>query len=420
MHFHVKKYGLSILVGIALCSALFVGCDDSNNEEVVAPDTTSGTLEISDLVMQPGGDASKMNFCWYSTDTTTSEVQIALESQMVGTNFPLSSAITYTGTIATSNGYISNKVTVENLNENTDYVYRVGDGTHFSDIYTLSTYDKSDYHFIYVGDPQMGSSGDITSDEEGWQATLTQALTTFPETSFILGVGDQVNSDDNEDQYAAFLRPAELSSIPFTAAVGNHDVGTLYQYHYNVPNASTKYGTTDAEGDGDYAFTYGPALFMVLNSNNTSGLSHEEFIKEVSDAYAHDDTIIWKIVVLHHSIYSSARHSDDSSIITRRSDFYPIFDKYNIDVVMMGHDHVYTRSYQMLGDEAQKNQTVNADGAVVNPTGTLYVTSNSASGSKYYDFEENDTAYRAVRWQGYEPSYSNVQMRALWIICRDS
>jgi len=114
--------------------------------------------------------------------------------------------------------------------------------------------------------------------------------------------------------------------------------------------------------------------------------------------------------MFHHSIYSSASHSTDSDILSRRSDLYPIFDKYDIDVVLSGHDHCYTRSYQMLGGAAQTGQSVDNQGRVVNPTGTLYITANSASGSKYYDLKSADTAYMAYRWQEKVPSYSNIQV----------
>lgn len=44
----------------------------------------------------------------------------------------------------------------------------------------------------------------------------------------------------------------------------------------------------------------------------------------------------------------------------------------------------------------------------VNPEGTLYVTSSSASGSKYYDFVEEEYDYLAFREQEYVPTFSHV------------
>ncbi len=363
--------------------------------------------DAKDITLQPGSDETKMNFCWYSPSATTACcVQIAQKAAMTGSEFPAAAASSFTGTVTRSGGgsFNSNKVTVSGLQQNTEYVYRLGDGTNFSGVYSFRTDDLDDgYTAIFVGDPQIGCSN-TTTDAAGWQNTLTKALGSFPEASFIISAGDQVETSTNETQYDGFFTPAALRSYPLVPVVGNHDNSALYKYHYNSPNESASYGTTNA--GGDYWFTYGSSLYMVLNTNNQSSASHEAFIGEAIAAAG--SGIKWKIVVMHHSIYSSASHSTDSDIAARRSGLYPVFDKYDIDVVLAGHDHCYTRTYQMLGGVAQQNQKYDTQSRVVNPTGTLYITSNSASGSKYYDFKAADTAYMAVRWQGYTPSYSKV------------
>jgi 3',5'-cyclic AMP phosphodiesterase CpdA len=50
----------------------------------------------------------------------------------------------------------------------------------------------------------------------------------------------------------------------------------------------------------------------------------------------------WKIVILHHPIYSSGgRHGSD---LTLRKILEPLFVKYNVSVVLAGHDHFYERT----------------------------------------------------------------------------
>jgi len=436
-----KKLFLSILVivisfgFVVSCGDIYSESKDSSSSDDSSEETSTTEADVFNLTMQIGNDETAINFCWYTNNDTISPkaiIQIVPAYSLSGSDFPESSSTEYEGTttepvvteseevgppgrlISTSRdsesddesiSYLSNKVKVTGLLASTEYTYRVGDGTNFSAAHSFKTGEMNSYNFILVGDPQIGSSGSVSDDQDGWGLSVTTALSQFPNSSFILSVGDQINNSSSEDEYSAFFSPDELATIPFVTCIGNHDDNSLYQYHYNVPNESEDYGTTDA--GGDYWFTYSNTLFMVLNSNNQSATSHETFIESaISDA---GNNIIWKVVVLHHSIYSSARHSTDSDIISRRSDFYPIFDNNNIDIVMMGHDHVYSRSYQLLDNIAQKEQTTDTDGRVINPTGTLYLTLNSASGSKYYDLVETDTDYRAFRWQGYEPSYSNVE-----------
>jgi 2',3'-cyclic-nucleotide 2'-phosphodiesterase (5'-nucleotidase family)/uncharacterized protein YjdB len=364
----------------------------------------TSTYIVKDLTLQPGADETMMNFCWYSGVASAAQVQIAPASAMTGSDFPVSDAMSFDGTAVASGSFISNEADAAGLTAGTDYVYRVGDGTNYGAVYSFSTRDAESYGALLVGDPQIGCSGSIENDLTGWQATLTTALGAFPDTSFLLSAGDQVETASSESQYDGFFAPAELSSLPLVPTIGNHDNSSaLYSLHYNSPNESDTYGTSTA--GGDYWFTYGDTLYMVLNSNNMSTLSHETFLGEAIAAAG--EGIRWRVVMFHHSIYSSASHSTDSDILARRNELYPVFDAYNIDVVLMGHDHCYTRSCIMNGGIALTDGT---ESSVTNPEGTLYITANSASGSKYYDLKDADTGYMAVRWQGYAPSYSYVEV----------
>ncbi|MDC7124826.1 MAG: metallophosphoesterase family protein [Spirochaetales bacterium] len=382
------------------------GYKASNSVKVNVPFFASTKYIVNDLTMQPGADETQMNFCWYSNNAEAAVVEIALKSAMTDSNFPEDNALTFSGTATASGSFISNEVVVEGLKEKTEYIYRVGDGDNFGAVYDLKTQDSSNFNAILVGDPQIGCSGNTNNDMQGWENTISTAIKSFPNSSFILSAGDQVETGPSEAQYDAFFNAPELVSTPLAPTIGNHDNKGLYKYHYNSPNESTEYGTTKA--GSDYYFTYGNTLFMVINSNNTSAFSHETFMKDAIEKEGIN--VAWKIVMFHHSIYSSATHSVDADIIARRNDLYPVFDKLDIDVVLMGHDHVYSRSWQLLNGTAQKDQKNDADGNAIDPTGTLYVTVNSSSGSKYYDLVDTDKDYRAARWQGYEPSYSNVEI----------
>ncbi len=380
------------------------GYNASPSTTVTVTGYGSSSYSVKDLTFQYGSNETSMNFTWYfSSEAQTAQVQIALKSAMTGDTFPVSAATTFDGTAAASGSFLSGKASVTGLTADTEYVYRVGDGTSFSEVYSFKTHDTASYSAILVGDPQIGSGGYLNG-MDGWQDTVTEALTAYPNTSFIISAGDQVNTSTNEEEYDGFFSPEELTSMPLIPAVGNHDNNALYSYHYNSPNESETYGTTSA--GGDYWFTYGSTLYMVLNSNNQSAASHDAFMQEAISAAG--DGITWTVVMFHHSIYSSASHSTDGDILSRRSDLYPVFDKYDIDVVLMGHDHCYTRTYIMKGGAAMTDDTQGS--SVTNPDGTLYITANTGSGSKYYDMKTADTAYSAVHWQGYAPSYSAVEV----------
>jgi hypothetical protein len=112
---------------------------------------------------------------------------------------------------------------------------------------------------------------------------------------------------------------------------------------------------------------------------------HKAFMK---NAIAENPNAKWRIVMWHDSIYSAGFHAADDSIRALRYYMVPALDALDIDLVFMGHDHSYTRTHQMLGDDPQLAQRFDKKGRVYNPTGTVYLTATSSSGSKYYELSE--------------------------------
>ena len=110
----------------------------------------------------------------------------------------------------------------------------------------------------------------------------------------------------------------------------------------------------------------------------------------------------------HHSIFSTASHVDDGDIITRRNELPQVFKDLDIDVVLMGHDHVYTRTYMMDGTTPDTSKGVQS--SVTNPTGILYLTANSASGSKYYDIKAPNAVYSAKMDQSYRRTVTDIKV----------
>lgn len=358
----------------------------------------------------PGENENELNFSWYGPNNMkTSRVEIAKKSDMVNGEFPLDKAKIFEGITQSylNNQYgdfSSNQAIVTGLNENTEYVYRVGNDEFVSDVYEYSTEKSDKFNFIFTGDPQLGAST-LSKDIEGWKNTVSKAINKFPDTSFIMQAGDQVNTATKEDEYDGLFAPKELTSIPLAPTVGNHDNAVNYKYHFNVPNE----GEDLTKAGGDYYFVYGNTLFMVLNTNNASASEHKKFMERAIEETKNQD-IKWTMAMFHQSIYSAASHRDSSSIVNLRNTMTPVFDELEVDIVLMGHDHCYVRTHQLLGGQPQLDQMVDEDGTVINPTGTLYLTANSSSGSKYYSLQSTPEEYSAVRNQNKLPTFLNVEV----------
>ena len=348
-----------------------------------------------------GSDTSSQGVTWYADTAEAGEVQYAVKS---GAAFPekYQTAKAEAGE-ANDQGFYSNQATLTGLQPGSEYVYRVVNGTTVSDTYTFKTgVNDGSYSFAFVGDPQIGAGGNVAGDTEGWNKTI-DVITSKLNPDFLLSAGDQVNTASNETQYAGYLNGA-FTSLPSATSIGNHDSSSaVYSEHFNLPNESDDKGVTRA--GSDYWFVYENTLFIDINSNNRSTAEHKAFIEE---AIAANPDVKWKTVVFHHSIYSTASHVNDSDIITRREELPQVFTDLDIDVVLMGHDHVYTRTYMMNGytpDTAQGEKS-----SVTNPTGILYLTANSASGSKYYDIKAPNAEYSAKMDQSYRRTVTEIDV----------
>lgn len=429
-------------------------------------------------------------------DILGAEVNTEAPKLIIGEGRNMKNAKVYVAeqTDATTNtkedeAYVSNKVTATGLSANTVYYYSYEkeDGTYTEPV-EYRTKSAQNYSFIFVGDPQIGSSNElkgsdteafyqaqsdaVRNDSFNWNTTLNAAMDkTGGNASFVVSAGDQIQTTKkkspgksemtSEIEYTGYLSPSVLKSLPVATTVGNHDADNAnYTYHFNTPNNSNL-GSNGIVG-GDYYFTYGNTLFMMLNTQDTNAAEHKQFMEQ---AIAANPNCIWRIVTLHQDIYGSAEHSNEPEITNLRYTLVPYFEENDVDVVLTGHDHAYSRTHILEGGhktveytddefdaelkkdmdagenpstryEAPANisadSTEPADVAylnylnavmdqdavedtekgetVVNPDGILYMTANSSSGSKYYDLVPRMQSYIANRWQEDVPTYSVIDV----------
>lgn len=428
--------------------------------------------------MTPGVNESTMNFAWYSKTTDTVSLTYGLKADL-SDGKTVQIATKSTGQKdKDGNEYNSNKATISGLAAQTTYYYKVDD----KKIKSFKTGNTGKFRFAFVGDPQIGSSNElkgadteefynaqsnaVANDSYNWSQTLKKIQSAG--TDFIVSAGDQIqttkkkapgkSSTTSEIEYAGYLSPDTLTSLPVATTVGNHDADNAnYQYHFNVPNLSNL-GDNGKVG-GDYYFIYGDVLFMMLNTQDTNSAEHIQFIQ---DTVAKNADCKWKVVTLHQDIYGSAEHSNEPEIVNLRYALTPTFEKYGVDAVLTGHDHAYSRSKFLSGNQTEKTVTytefdemldkdidytgegtltvapgnIKADTTdesekaylsyltsvmdadritetgeyVVDPKGILYLTASSSSGSKYYDLVSRQQSYIASRWQEDVPTYSLIDV----------
>lgn len=454
-----------------------VGAESGWDEWVANWDATA--TDFTKVSLTPGKDDTELNFAWYSEKTdaaATPVVHFGTDKEALDTFEGEAGDVDQD--LTGDKAYEYNHVTVTGLEPNTTYYYTVEKNGEQSEPVEYTTKSTDTVKMIYVGDPQVGASKGQTQDgaelvpDDGaantaarndgfsWNRTLNTALAENPDVNFVISAGDQVNKTGaaKEEEYASYLSADALASLPVATTIGNHDsLNKDYSYHFNNPNP-TDLGMTEA--GGDYYYSYGPGLFIVLNTNNYNVAEHEQAIQK---AVANFPDTKWRIVTIHQDIYGSGLDHSDTDGMILRTQLTPVFDKYDIDVVLQGHDHTYSRSKILYGDgkshgsyefrldetgldydwdhaynnntgesitlnplssdtaavEAKdaftadnKCYTIESSGksVVTNPKGTLYMTANSASGSKYYELINSQQDYIEVRSQNWLPSYSVIDL----------
>lgn len=407
----MKRFLAASLALSLLVAAGATAVNAQSQPDTAAP--AAAGASIKGVTLGVGSTQQQRTITWLSLSATPGKAQVAHKSDVPSGDFTGNwSGVEYVAESAPVPGtsYYSNKVTVDVLTYDEDYLYRVGNDDVWSEVNTIKTSGSTDFSFLLAGDPQIGA-GNMSTDPTNWANTLDFINNNLSDASFLISAGDQVNTYNNDAQYDGYLN-SRLGSLTMATTVGNHDSSmnrqdNPYQSHFSMPNLDNTKGATDA--GGDYWYTYNGVLFMDLNSNNQSTAEHKAFMEE---AIAQNPDAKWKIVVFHHSVYSVASHAFDGDILSRRDQLVPVISQLGVDAVLMGHDHVYTRSYMMNGTtpDMERNEDGSALSSVTNPSGTLYLTANSASGSKYYSIKNSEFPYSAVQNQERVPNITKIEM----------
>ena len=222
----------------------------------------------------------------------------------------------------------------------------------------------------------IGADG-ITDDDDPHPLTVMQrAVSADPDLVII--PGDLAYEDDNDgwDAWMAAMEPL-FASTPSMPVPGNHEEGpryAMFKERFVLPEAPVQVddmalAATPLEPDAReeyFAFQAGPAYFIGLNSDavcrpdpdlpvndlepsrppceNVGGVpDHDQFdwLHDTLEDAREELDPAWIIVYFHHPPYSWSAHGDDAAV---KDLWVPLFETYQVDLVVTGHEHVYQRT----------------------------------------------------------------------------
>jgi hypothetical protein len=310
--------------------------------------------------------------------------------------------------------------TVAGLKKGTSYDYRVSSGSSWSRWQTFSTADPSQkkFDYIYYGDAQVGL-------DSTWPKVVAQARATAPDAIGSVHAGDLINTSSNDSEWDNWFKGmgASAATTNVFAAPGNHEYSgdkllTAWKSHFEYPlnqPADDTIGDMAQLAVGDapvakqyrayfdhwaefaaetvYFSDYQGVRFITVNATRDTtflqpssvppcvgaecpatkvGELWTQYQAQWLDHVLTQSPSKWNVVTFHQPVYSASAGRDEPLL---RKYWVPVFQKHDIDLVQMGHDHVYSRGFN--------NEDATATPGITD--GPVYVVSNA--GAKHYDLE---------------------------------
>ena len=178
--------------------------------------------------------------------------------------------------------------------------------------------------FAVIGDSGTGGQAQYDVAE---QMIAFHQKTDF---NFVIMLGDNIygghSARDFVRKFETPYHPLLDAGVKFYASLGNHD----------DPNSERLYKPFNMNGERYYTFKKGDVQFFALDSNymDPAQLSWLEQNLQGSKAK-------WKICYFHHPLFSDGKHH--GADVDLRSQLLPLFERYGVNAVFSGHEHVYER-----------------------------------------------------------------------------
>jgi len=276
---------------------------------------------ISNVFAEVFGDIAVVS--WNTDQAATSQVEFGLNT-LYGLR-----------TVEDTSKVTSHSVTLMELGWNQSYHYRVwskGD----SGIFGRSG------DFVLVTPPASSPTVIITAfgdQSDNDTSLIISQLAAAQSPSVHLHSGDwhcQSSESEAQNWWDNIYQPLRSSGAQLLLALGNHEDEPSFEFNMALVGMTNRW----------YSYTQDGLFYLMLDSTMVSDETQLQFIESELQAA---QTSNWQVVVLHHPPFSSGEdHGSDMDV---RSTWSPIFEQYEVDLVVAGHEHSYERTANVCSDE---------------------------------------------------------------------
>ena len=184
--------------------------------------------------------------------------------------------------------------------------------------------EKNSTRFAVIGDSGTGDRQqfDIAQRMLGYQDQVKY--------DFVIMLGDNIygghSASDFSQKFEQPYKPLLDRGVKFYASLGNHD----------DPNVERQYTPFNMNGQRYYKFKKGDVAFFVLDSNYMDPAQLSWVEQQLRDSNEK-----WKIAYFHHPLFNAGKHHGPD--VDLRAQLMPLFQRYGVNAVFSGHEHVYER-----------------------------------------------------------------------------
>ncbi len=229
-----------------------------------------------------------------------------------------------------------NHVSLNGLKPGATYTYQACNEGKKSAAYTfqMPPKDAREFSFTFMGDVQDSSKGLS-------RKIFSHIYQQYPDDPFLLFGGDLIERPIDKYWELVFNDLGEICHhTPVVAITGNHEYlkGFNRELDARFPAVFSYYEQSTYKGNRVFSLGYhNVRLFMMdTNVDCTQLIDQREWLENELKKC----TEKWKIVVVHHPIYSNKGKWNNLPV---HFAFQDLIEKYGVDLVLQGHEHVYAR-----------------------------------------------------------------------------
>lgn len=268
------------------------------------------------------------------------------------------------------------KVNLSNLTPDTEYRYRVKtpSGAYSDEYYFKTASGYGPVTFAFLTDSQAG-----VNDYGIFNTLIAKSRDIKRDTAFILHTGDVTDRGGNPEQWEGFYsKSTNLSLMPIASTPGNHEYyltssgdyvsAEVYNQFFNNPQNGP-----EIRKNSSYYFTYNNVLFVMIDSVKSDSYAEQKaWFREVVSNNMRRAIIVG----MHIGPFTGggAYASSGQNVFNQWS---ALFDEFNVDLVLSGHEHNFAPS-----------KTIYKRDLAPEGFGTNYVVG-PASGTKTGGFNKN-------------------------------